>query len=57
MDPYLSFGNSLFGHHYDPFFQLLINDYAEVLVEDHAKQDNYALPVTGVIAKLSASKK
>jgi len=42
MEPCLPFGNSLFGHHDDSFFQPLINDYAELFPEDCAQQENCA---------------
>jgi len=57
IEPCLPFSNSLFGHHDDPFFQLLIDDSAEVLPEDCAKQVNCSLPVTGAVAKLSSFRK
>ncbi len=37
MDPCILFGNSLFGHHDNPFFQPLINDCAEMISEEHAQ--------------------
>ena len=40
VEPCLLSGDSLFGHHGNPFIQPMINDYAEVFPEDHAKQEN-----------------
>jgi len=57
MGPCLPFGDSLFGHYDDPFFQPLINDYAGMIPEHCAKQESCTLPVTGAITKLSTSRK
>jgi len=53
----LPFDDSLYGHHGNLFVQPMINDYAEVFLEDCVKQENCALTVTGAITKLHASRK
>jgi len=57
IEPCLLFGGSLFNHCDDLYFKLLIHEYSEVFLEDHDKQVNFALSVTGAIAKLSTSRK